>query len=70
MSATFTVEEAQARLKELIVNLSPGEEVIIAENQQPVAKLVAARAAGAETRNLERDCPVHGPGFRRPAGGF
>jgi antitoxin (DNA-binding transcriptional repressor) of toxin-antitoxin stability system len=40
MSTTITVEEAQAKLKELIHQLAPGEEVIITENQQPVAKLV------------------------------
>jgi antitoxin (DNA-binding transcriptional repressor) of toxin-antitoxin stability system len=44
MSATVSVEEAQTRLKELIVKLSPGEEVVITENQQPVANLVATRA--------------------------
>jgi prevent-host-death family protein len=41
MSATITVEEAQAKLKEIIHQLAPGEEVIITENQQPVAKLVS-----------------------------
>jgi len=40
MSATITVEEAQANLRELIHRLAPGEEVLITENQQPVAKLV------------------------------
>ena len=40
MSATITIEEAHANLKELIHQLAPGEEVIITENQQPVAKLV------------------------------
>jgi len=40
MSATITVDEAQAKLKELIHQLAPGEEVVITENQQPVAKLV------------------------------
>jgi prevent-host-death family protein len=40
MSATITIDEAQAKLKELIHQLAPGEEVIITENQQPVAKLV------------------------------
>ena len=40
MAATVTIEEAQAKLKELIHELAPGEEVIITENQQPVAKLV------------------------------
>ena len=40
MSATITVEEAQAHLKELIGNLGPGEEVVIMEGQRPVARLV------------------------------
>ena len=43
MSATITMEEAQAHLKELIHQLSPGEDVIITENQQPVAKLVSQK---------------------------
>ncbi len=41
MSVEISVEEAQANLKELIHQLSPGEEVVITENQQPVAKLVS-----------------------------
>jgi prevent-host-death family protein len=41
MSTTITVDEAQAKLKELIHQMAPGEEVIITENQQPVAKLVS-----------------------------
>jgi len=39
MSATVTIEEAQARLPELIAQLVPGEEVVIAQNNQPVAEL-------------------------------
>ena len=42
MSASITIEEAQAKLKELIGKLAPGEEIVITDNQQPVAKLVAA----------------------------
>lgn len=45
MSITITVDEAQARLKELIHQLVPGEEVVITENQQPVAKLVGEQAS-------------------------
>jgi prevent-host-death family protein len=45
MTATITVEEAQAKLKELIGKLAPGEEVVITENQRPVARLVGERAA-------------------------
>jgi antitoxin (DNA-binding transcriptional repressor) of toxin-antitoxin stability system len=37
--ATVTIEEAQATLLELIHQLPPGEEVVITENNQPVAKL-------------------------------
>ena len=35
-----TLEEAQAKLPEIIDNLIPGEELIITRNNQPVAKLV------------------------------
>ena len=38
--STVTIEEAQAKLPELIDKLALGEEVIITRNQQPVAKLV------------------------------
>lgn len=40
MGATVSIDEAQAKLAELIRRLAPGEEIIITENQQPVAKLV------------------------------
>jgi len=39
---TVTVEEAQSKLTELIHHLTPGEEVVITENNQPVARLIAA----------------------------
>ena len=41
---TVTVEEAQTRLPDLIHSLAPGEEVVITENNQPIAKLVASPA--------------------------
>ena len=40
MSATVSVEEAQANLREIIHQLHPGEELIIMENELPVAKLL------------------------------
>ena len=43
--STITIEEAHAHLDELIHRLRPGEEVVITENDQPVAKLVAALVA-------------------------
>jgi antitoxin (DNA-binding transcriptional repressor) of toxin-antitoxin stability system len=38
--ATVTIEEAQANLAALIHRLGPGEELLITENDRPVAKLV------------------------------
>jgi len=41
---TVTVEEAQARLAELIDELRPGETLVITRDQKPVARLVGAEA--------------------------
>jgi antitoxin (DNA-binding transcriptional repressor) of toxin-antitoxin stability system len=38
---TVSIEEAQAKLPELIVYLAEGEEVVITRNQRPVARLLA-----------------------------
>ena len=38
--STVSLEEAQANLGDLISRLTPGEELLIAEQGQPVAKLV------------------------------
>ena len=43
MPAVITVEEAQTKLKALIEALAPGEEIVLTENQRPVAKLVGER---------------------------
>jgi len=43
--ATITIEEAQATLVELIHQLQPAEEIIITENNQPVARLVPTAPA-------------------------
>jgi len=39
MYETITIEEAQAHLPELIAGLTPGQEIIITSNDQPVAEL-------------------------------
>jgi len=54
MPAMIPVEEAQANLKQLIASLAHGEEILLTENQAPVAKLIGER-------------PVHPP---RPAPGL
>ena len=41
--ATVTIQEAQVGLTDLIHNLGPGGEVLITENNQPVARIVAER---------------------------
>lgn len=40
--ATITIQEAQAQLPELIHRLQPGDEVVITENNLPVAKLIVS----------------------------
>ena len=49
MAATITVEEAQANLKELLHRMAPGEEVVITENQQPIARLVSQFAKAPQS---------------------
>ena len=39
MLRTISIEEAQATLANLIGKLSPGEEIVITQNDQPVAEL-------------------------------
>jgi antitoxin (DNA-binding transcriptional repressor) of toxin-antitoxin stability system len=50
MSLTVSVEEAQDKLKELIFQLAPGDEIIIVEDQEPVAKLVGQQKPIPGTR--------------------
>jgi antitoxin (DNA-binding transcriptional repressor) of toxin-antitoxin stability system len=42
--AVVTIQEAQASLPDLIHKLAPGDEVVIIENNEPVAKLVSEPA--------------------------
>ena len=47
---TVTIKEAEAKLSELIHQLKPGEEVVITENDQPVAKLVGEAPSARKPR--------------------
>ena len=58
MSTTVTIEDAQGRLKELIHQLAPGDEVVITENQRPVARLVSESPPAPKP-------PRAAPGFLR-----
>ncbi len=50
---TITIQEAQAQLEEIIHRLAPGDEVVITENNQPVARLVPT-AAQVPPRKIPR----------------
>jgi antitoxin (DNA-binding transcriptional repressor) of toxin-antitoxin stability system len=45
-----TIEEAQARLPEMIDGLKPGDEIVITRAQQAVARLVAEPKPDAQPR--------------------
>jgi antitoxin (DNA-binding transcriptional repressor) of toxin-antitoxin stability system len=48
--STVSVQEAQAKLSELIHKLKPGDEVVITENNQPVlACLILESYLGSES---------------------
>ncbi len=50
MSTTITLEEAQAHLTEVVLKLAPGEEVIITQDQRPVARLVGEQTTKRKPR--------------------
>jgi prevent-host-death family protein len=50
--STVTLEEAQARLPELIAKLRAGDEVIITDHAVPVAKLVGDHNGSAKVPRL------------------
>ncbi|ETW97393.1 MAG: hypothetical protein ETSY1_22815 [Candidatus Entotheonella factor] len=47
---SVTIEEAQAKLATIIASLTPGEELIITQNDQPVAKLIAQKRSMRKPR--------------------
>ncbi len=40
MSTPVGIDEAQAKLKDIIANLGPHDEVVITENNRPIARLL------------------------------
>ncbi len=47
---TVTIEEAQARLPDLIEHLATGEQIVITQNQQPIARLLGEGKPKREPR--------------------
>lgn len=45
-----TIEEAQAKLPELIDHLAAGEELVITRNQRPIARLLAEEHSTRQPR--------------------
>ncbi|MBI1900310.1 MAG: type II toxin-antitoxin system prevent-host-death family antitoxin [Planctomycetia bacterium] len=43
---TLSLEDAQASLPDLVHRLRPGDEVVITENDRPVARIVPAQPGG------------------------
>ena len=41
---TITIQEAQTQLMDIIHRLAPGDEVVITENEKPIAKLARTEA--------------------------
>lgn len=50
--AHVSVREAEARLPELLRRVQQGEEIVLAENGRPVARLVAAAPSPARKGNV------------------
>jgi antitoxin (DNA-binding transcriptional repressor) of toxin-antitoxin stability system len=48
--STVSLHEAQAKLPELIHQLHPGEELLITENDRPIARLLAAESPQRKPR--------------------
>jgi antitoxin (DNA-binding transcriptional repressor) of toxin-antitoxin stability system len=55
--STVTIEEAQAKLPEIIAKLAPGEAVVITRDREPVAQLVPLPKGVPPTRlrQLQRE---------------
>ncbi len=70
MSVSITVEEAQAHLKEWIGKLAPGEELVITDNEQPVAKLIAARPQVRTLGTMKGTVRYIAPDFDAPLDDF
>ena len=49
---TVSIQDAQSKLSELVRRLSPGDEVLITENNQPIARLLPLTTEPRQPRRL------------------
>jgi prevent-host-death family protein len=69
--ATVSIQEAQAGLANLIHRLGPGEEVVITENNLPVARIVAASPSAERVLGTLKGSVLHmAPDFDAPLEDF
>lgn len=70
--STVSVEEAQARLSDLIRKLAPGDEVVILEGDRPVARLLPAAHPRGRRRlgSLAGSVTYMAPDFDAPPDDF
>jgi antitoxin (DNA-binding transcriptional repressor) of toxin-antitoxin stability system len=45
MSVNYSIEEVQSNFRALIERLEPGNEIVITDNQQPIAKIISSRSS-------------------------
>jgi|GEM_PF-374512 antitoxin (DNA-binding transcriptional repressor) of toxin-antitoxin stability system len=50
MSLIVTIDEAQANFKDIVHRLAPGDEIIITENQQAIARIVSEQTREVKQR--------------------
>ena len=69
---TLTLDEAQAHLREVVAGLQPGEEVVLTDNGQPVARLVRAERTSWPCKAGSAKDTVHwmAPDFNAPLDEF
>ena len=73
---TVSIEEAQATLSDLIHRLAPGEDVVITENDLPVARLAVSGPPPAQPKAARRLGSLRGtvlymaPDFDAPLADF
>lgn len=58
MTRTVELDVAQATLSEIIAGLEPGDEIVIVQNQQPVARIVPASKAKPQFGNCQGLLPI------------
>jgi prevent-host-death family protein len=68
--AQFNIAGAKARVAELIEKAVPGEEIIVAKDNNPMAKIVPLRPARRQPGTAKGQILYVSPDFDAPLGDF